>query len=98
MALRVNRLALNASLPVAGAAAVAACVGALVASGGAVLASLLVGVAVGMLAGGVAYTSVYARVARRLQLAGEVLREARKRRFDALAQIPTRRSATNWTR
>ncbi|WP_218827720.1 sensor histidine kinase [Rubricoccus marinus] len=91
MAVRLNRLALNAALPVAGAVALAACAGALAASGGAIFASLAVGLAVGLIAGAVSYRSVYARVARRLDLAREVLREARKRRFDALTQLPSGR-------
>ena len=87
---RPNRLALGSALPVGAAAGVVAGVGALLAGVGP-LAALALGAAVGAVAGAVAYRSVYGRVARRLELARQTLREARKRRFDALAQLPSRK-------
>lgn len=46
-------------------------------------------VAVGLGAGALTYAAVSARVAGRLELARRTLREARKRRFDALAALPS---------
>ncbi|MEM1055569.1 MAG: ATP-binding protein [Bacteroidota bacterium] len=86
MAARLNRLALGVALPTASATAAAAGIGGGIAGGW--LAGLVLAVAVGTLAGIVAYRSVYARVARRLELARKTLREARKRRFDALGELP----------
>lgn len=86
MPTRLNRLALGVALPVSGAAALAAGVGGGLAAGWGT--GLLLAVGCGLVAGGVAYRSVYARVARRLELARQTLREARKRRFDALGKLP----------
>lgn len=86
MAVRLNRLALNIALPVAGAAALAAGVGGGLAGGWD--AGLALAAGVGLIAGIIAYRTVYARVARRLELARQTLREARKRRFDALGKLP----------
>lgn len=86
MPARLNRLALRSALPVTAATGAVAAGGAWIAGAGP-LASVLVGVAVALVAGIVAYRSVYGRVARRLELARQTLRDARKRRFDALAQL-----------
>lgn len=50
--------------------------------------AVLTGAAMGLLAGGTCYRAVHRRVARRLELARRTLREARKRRFEALARLP----------
>ncbi|MEM6327316.1 MAG: ATP-binding protein [Bacteroidota bacterium] len=87
MATRLNRLALSVARPVAGAAALAAGVGGALAGGW--LVGIGMGLGVGALAGWIAYRTVYGRVARRVELARKTLREARKRRFDALGQLST---------
>jgi len=46
------------------------------------------GVAMAAVAAGVAYATVRRQIAGRLELARRTLREARKRRFDALATLP----------
>ncbi|MEL6614753.1 MAG: ATP-binding protein [Bacteroidota bacterium] len=85
---RLNRLALRSALPVMAAAGVVSGGGALLARAEP-LAAVAVGAAAALVAGIVAYRSVYGRVARRLELARQTLREARKRRFDALANLPS---------
>ena len=89
MSVRLNRLALRSALPVAGVAALASGAGGLLASGGSGLWGVGLAVFVGLASGVVAYVSIYGRVARRLEIARQTLREARKRRFDALAQLPS---------
>ena len=49
---------------------------------------LLTGLGMAAVAGGAAYAAVVRQVAGRLELARRTLREARKRRFDALAALP----------
>jgi two-component system phosphate regulon sensor histidine kinase PhoR len=88
MPVRLNRFALQSALPVGAASGGAAGVGALLGGAGP-LAALAVALAVALVALVVAYRSVYGRVARRLELARQTLREARKRRFDALANLPS---------
>ena len=84
----LNRLALRVAAPVALAAGLGT---------GAVLAltqsgtglALGGGAAVALLVAAVTYWTVQVRVAGRLELARRTLREARKRRFDALADLPS---------
>lgn len=84
---RVNRLALRVGVLTAAAAAAVAFFLLLVASEAAWLGAPLVGLA----AGAAAYTAVHTLVDRRLELARATLRQARKRRFDALARLPVAR-------
>ena len=86
MAERLNRLALGIAAPVAGAGALVAGVGGVLARD--LLTGAALALAVGAVAGAVAYGAAFARVAKRLELARRTLREARKRRFDALGALP----------
>ena len=83
-----NRLSLHVAQRVAAAAALAA--GAAVAlAGGPAAAWLGAALGVGLAAGAVAYGVVERHVSQRLEVARSALRDARKRRFDALARLST---------
>ncbi len=79
---RVNRLALKTAA-VTGAVAGIVAFGVLLAMPRGLVAAPLVGLAAGL----AAYATVQTLVARRLELARDTLRSARKRRFEALGQI-----------
>lgn len=84
---RVHRLALRVSATVALAVGVAAgLLGALLAE--TAVRALGLGLAMAVVAGAASYVAVSRQVAERLDLARRTLREARKRRFDALAALP----------
>ncbi|MDX1530563.1 MAG: ATP-binding protein [Rhodothermales bacterium] len=80
---RINQLGLKTAALTAAATAVVALAVLLVAGRWAWVAAPLVG----LLAGAAAYTAVHTLVARRLELARATLRQARKRRFEALARL-----------
>ena len=83
---RVHRLALRVATTVALPVGFVAGVGAGVPGGP--LTGALAGLVMGLTAGIAAYGAVSRQVAGRLELARRTLREARKRRFDALAALP----------
>ena len=93
---RVHRLSLRVATTVAGVVAVAG-------GGGAALAgaalpgpwwrAVAVALALAAVAGVATYVAVSRQVADRLELARRTLRDARKRRFDALARLPGRGSS-----
>lgn len=86
----INRLALRAAVPIALAISLAAGIGVvLLGAGWLQIALAVVGMAV--VAFLVAYRSVHRKVAHRLELAGETLRAARKRRFETLTTLPLQR-------
>jgi two-component system phosphate regulon sensor histidine kinase PhoR len=78
-----NRLALRLAVAVGGAALAAALAAAGLPLGTGARAGL-----VALLAASAAYAAAHALVARRLELARRTLREARKRRFEALGLLP----------
>jgi two-component system phosphate regulon sensor histidine kinase PhoR len=84
-----NRLSLRVAAGVAGASGTASAAALWVASGGRLGATLGLALAVALVSAVVAYRSVHARIAARLELARRALREARKRRFEALADLPS---------
>ena len=83
---RVHRLALRVAGSVALVAWAAAAVGAGVAGGP--WTGAAAGTAMALVTGVAAYLAVSRQIAGRLELARRTLREARKRRFDALATLP----------
>ena len=83
----MHRLALHVAAAVGlGVGAAALGIAALAVEGWA--ARLGLGLSLGLVAVAVAYAAVSRQVAGRLELARRTLREARKRRFDALASLP----------
>ncbi|MEP0547307.1 MAG: ATP-binding protein [Rhodothermales bacterium] len=80
---RLNRLAFRTAVLTATATTVAALLALFVVEPSGWIAAPIVGLAAGL----AAYGAVHTLVARRLELARATLRQARKRRFDALGQI-----------
>ncbi|WP_179299502.1 sensor histidine kinase [Rubrivirga marina] len=83
---RVHRLALRVAATVALPVGLVAAIGAGVPGG--VRTGLLAGVLMALVASVATYAAVSRQIAGRLELARRTLREARKRRFDALASLP----------
>lgn len=86
----LSRLALRVAFPMAGALGVSGGLVGLWASDGGWGVALLTGVGLATLAGGVAYAAVRRLVVERLEVARKALRDARKRKFKALAALPPR--------
>ena len=85
-----SRLALRIALLLAAALGLAGAAAGLYASGGRWGLALLVGLGLAAVAGGLAYVLVRRLVVERLEVARKALRDARKRRFEALAMLPPR--------
>lgn len=84
----LSRLALRVAFPMAGALGLSGSLVGLWASGGRWDVAALLGLGLATLAGGVAYVVVRQLVVKRLEVARKALRDARKRRFEALASLP----------
>ena len=85
---RISPLALHTAGTVGTVVGIAAAAGGAVAAGS-LGAGLLLGLVLAAVATGVTYAAVRRRIASRLDLARVALRDARKRRFEALSQLPT---------
>ena len=85
-----SRLALRIALLLAAALGVAGGAAGLWASGGGWGTGLLAAAGLATVAGGLAYVLVRRLVVERLEVARKALRDARKRRFEALAMLPPR--------
>ncbi|MFN3597816.1 MAG: sensor histidine kinase [Rubricoccaceae bacterium] len=83
----VDRLALGVALRVSGAVALCGAVAGVLLGGGP-WGTLGAALALALVAAAAAYRAVNVRIARRVELARQTLREARKRRFDALSRLP----------
>ena len=85
-----SRLALRIALLLAAALGLAGGVGGLWASGGAWGTAALAALGLAAVAGGLSYVLVRTLVVERLDVARKALRDARKRRFEALSMLPPR--------
>lgn len=86
----LSRLALRVAFPLAGALGLSGGLIGLWASGGRLGMAALMGIGLAILAGGMAYVAVRRLVVERLEVARKALRDARRRRFEALATLPPR--------
>ena len=86
----LSRLALRVAFLLASAVGAAGGLVGFWASGGRWGAALAAGLGLGALAGGLAYAIVRRSIVERLEVARRALRDARKRRFEALATLPPR--------